>query len=79
MGKYHVMAPYWQIGDHSKDLPPKWFQKLNNNALSDYFGLLTAGPGGPGGPTLSCVHVQAFGRAGHFASSLWNVEKITCL
>lgn len=58
--------------------PSKKISKLNNNALSDYFGLLTAGPGGPGGPTLSCVHVQAFGRAGHFASSLWNVEKIIC-
>lgn len=56
----------------------KKISKLNNDTLSDYFGLLTAGPGGPGGPTLSCVHVQAFGRAGHFASSLWNVEKIIC-
>lgn len=33
--------------------------------------VFTEGPGGPWGPMLSCVHVQEWGRDGHFASSLW--------
>lgn len=52
---------YRPKGDHAQDLPGK---------TRGTICFLTAGPGGPGGPMLSCVHVQAFGRLGHFASSL---------
>lgn len=37
--------------------------------------VFTEGPGGPGGPTLSCAHVQAWGRAGHLSSSLCSRER----
>lgn len=61
--RHHTLARGWSL------------QRFNRKTWKDCFRFLTAGPGGPGGPTLSCVHVQAFGRAGHFASSLWNFEK----
>lgn len=35
---------------------------------------LTTGPCGPGWPEAAEVQEQAFGRAGHFSSSLWEGE-----
>lgn len=39
--------------------------------------LLTGTPGGPAGPLLSCVQVQALGKAGQSTSFLW-MMKMPC-
>lgn len=47
-------------------------------SMSGYRGLgllPTTGPWGPGSPEAAEVQEQAFGRAGHFSSSLWERRK----
>lgn len=39
----------------------------------------TTGPWGPGSPEAAEVQEQAFGRAGHFSSSLWKRKKKTSI
>lgn len=60
-----------------------WFHIIRETgSMSDLTGLglvPTTGPWGPGSPEAAEVQEQAFGRAGHFNSSLWKRRKITLI
>ena len=44
--------------------------RSHHNVSEEEACVLTGGPEGPGGPLLSCEHVQAWGMEGHCSSTL---------